>query len=483
LQNPFTQQYNLAISGATEKMRNRVSLMYEDSKTDYKGDDRQKYMVNYKMTYNFTDWLRFDMNTNFNFDDDTYTGSSSRIYGAKSPFQDAINVAPYQQLVNSDGSLVRWSNGPITRYGKYNSTYTNIYQPNFDRYVDKSPFPYQDWTYNPIEEINSREFRAKTIHARINAGLNVKLLKGLDFDSKLMYEMFDYENTERYYEDSFEVRMLVNSTSGGTYDDVTAGRIVPNLPKGEFLDKTSRKVKAWNWRNQANYNRTFGKHQVTALLGQEISRRTTDIYVLPRAYGYDHERGSTQVLPNGQGNVYSQTLYYALIKDWRGNPNEIRSPYPNGTGATSVSPFQGFRSTAVPGYLNDVYFSLFSNFAYTYDDKYSVTGSMRADASNFISSDPKYRYSPFWSIGGNWQAHKESFLSDFDWLDRLAVRASYGFNGNPNKSTYAKTVVSIDQTRDPDSGENSTSIFGGHGNPSLRWEMIGQTNLAIDYSL
>ncbi|MCG8583044.1 MAG: SusC/RagA family TonB-linked outer membrane protein [Bacteroidales bacterium] len=482
LQNPFTQQYNLAISGATKKMRNRISLMFEDSKTDYKGDDKQKYMVNYNMSYNFTDFIRFDLNTNFNYQDDTYNGSNARIYYTDSPFQDAISVAPYQQLINSDGSLARWTNGPVTSWGPYGNE-SQIYQPNFDRFVDPTLYPYDNWTYNPIEEINAREFRAKTIHARINAGLNIKLFKGLDIDSKFMYEMYDYDDTERYFEDSFEVRMTVNQTSGGTFDDAVAGNVVPNLPKGEFVDKFNRTIKAWNWRNQANYNRTFGKHQISLLIGQEISKRTTDIWVLPRSYGYDHERGTTQVLPNGPGNVASGFLYNSFIRDWYGAPRRITTPYPSGTGASFVSSFDGFRSTSVPGYFNDVYFSLYSNFSYTYNEKYSVTGSVRTDASNFISADPEYRYSPFWSIGGNWQAHKEDFMSGLEWLDRLALRASYGFNGNPNKSTYAKTVVSIEQTKDPDSGEYATTIFRGHGNPTLRWELIGQTNVGIDYSM
>ena len=481
LQNPFTQQYNLAISGASEKMRNRFSLMFEDSKTDYKGDDKQKYMVNYKMSYNFTDKIRLDINTNFNYQDDTYNGSNSKIYGTASPFQDAISVAPYQNLVNSDGSLARWTNGPISTWGPFQKE-SGIYQPNFDRYLDKSKYSYDDWTYNPIEEINARDFRAKTLHTRINAGINVKLLQGLDIDSKFMYEMYDYKATEQHYQNSFEVRMMVNQTSGGTFDDALVGNVVANLPKGDFLDQYDKTVKAWNWRNQLNYNRTFEKHQISFLIGQEVSRRSTDIWVAPRAYGFDDDRGTTEVLPNGFGNNASNYLYHSLYK-WWGRPYRITSPYPINTGARLSSSYNGFRSTSVPGYLNDVYFSLYSNFAYTYNEKYSLTGSVRTDASNFISSDPKYRWSPFWSVGGNWQAHKESFLKDVSYLDRLALRMSYGFNGNPNKSTYAKTVVNVKQVRDPDAGEYATNIFNGYGNPSLRWELIGQFNAGIDYSL
>ena len=477
LQNPFTQQYNLSISGSNERLQNRFSLMYEDSKTDMKNTDQQRYMLNYRMNFDLNKSIRFSFGTIFNYNDDNYTGESSRIYHGDSPYEYAVSQAPYQMLKNKDGSLARWANGHYTYEDGFGS---GIYQPLFDKYIDKSKFPYEDWTYNPIEELNSREFKQQDIHARIQAGINIKLLKGLDFDSKFQYEIYNEKINERYYENSYEVRMTVNSTTSYDYDNNITDQ---NIPTGEFLDKANSETISYNIRNQLNFNRTFGKHNISALAGTEFSERESQLWAMPRAFGYDHDRMTTASLPNGDGNESDRYLYGPFV-NWRGQPNLINSPYPSRfIPANFIPDLFGFRTTSIPGYTKDVYFSLYSNLAYTFDEKYTLTGSIRTDASNFISADPKYRYSPFWSTGANWQIHKESFLNQVDWLDRLALRVSYGYNGIANKNSTAKTVLNISPAPSPYTGELQSSITRGYGNPNLRWEKIGTFNLGVDYSL
>lgn len=125
---------------------------------------------------------------------------------------------------------------------------------------------------------------------------------------------------------------------------------------------------------------------------------------------------------------------------------------------------------------------MYANAAYTYDSKYTLTGSVRSDASNLITDDPKYRYSPFWSIGGKWMLSNEEFFKGVKNVDRLSIRATYGYNGNVDRSTSFIPLIRVDAVPDPYTFLNTATIQS-FGNPTLRWEKIGTTNLGVDYSL
>ena len=59
-------------------------------------------------------------------------------------------------------------------------------------------------------------------------------------------------------------------------------------------------------------------------------------------------------------------------------------------------------------HTEDRYVSFYANGSYTFDERYSLTGSIRIDQSNLFGTDPKYQYRPLWSVGGSWQIANES---------------------------------------------------------------------------
>ncbi len=429
LQNPFTRQYNLSVSSSNDRITNVFSLMYEGGDENYKGNDYRKYMVNLRSKVNVFKWLDFSFTGSFMINDRNRNGS---VYSG----------TPYQMLVNGDGTRTNVPNF--------------FYWPNVERHVPYSAFPYTDWSYNPVTENESTDFTTKTLNARIQGGLTFKIIKGLTFDSRLQYEMLNNENREHYYENSFTVRQTVNTTSSWDRSDNT---IKPNLPTGGFLDQDRNYTNAYNWRNQVNFVRDFsGKHKVSFIAGTEISDRVYRSVTNPRTYGYDDERLTVGTFPNGVGGsgVYKLT-------NWTGGN-------------------QTFSYTNKFSYNTDRYFSLYANASYTFDDKYTVSGSARTDASNLITDDPKYRYSPFWSVGASWVLSKEQFMQKVDWIDRLNVRLTYGYNGNVDKSTSFMPLISVTGTQNSYIQDYTASI-SSFGNPSLRWEKTGTIDLGIDFDL
>lgn len=439
LANPVNQQYNLSLQSSTEKMNNLFSLMYERNQSNFQETKNNRYMLNYRTTAHIFDWLDFNASTMLQYNDFQNNGVS---------LSDIRGLSPYEMLRNPDGS------------------YTNIHQyywPIMERMVPMDMFPYADWTYNPAQEIYRRDINRKDINARLMGGFTFKLLPGLTFDTKIQYELFNTFNRNHYDEQSFYVRKRVNEAASW---NINTNDVVANLPSGGILEQPFNTPNEWNrikhtnysFRNQVNFHRSFGAdHEINAIAGSELTNFVTEQFYNPPSFGYNDETLTVGTFPNGPGGVF------APIRDWRGNN-------------------QTFRYTNSSTYRTERFFSLFGNAAYTYLNKYTLSGSVRTDASNMITDDPSYRWAPFWSLGGAWQVGKEQFLQDVDWLDRLNVRLTYGYNGNVDRSTSFRPLIALNAI--PHVVTNDyTARISSYGNPTLRWERTGTWNVGLDYAL
>lgn len=87
---------------------------------------------------------------------------------------------------------------------------------------------------------------------------------------------------------------------------------------------------------------------------------------------------------------------------------------------------------------------------------------------------------PLWSIGGLWSIDRENFY-ELEWLPVLKLRASYGYNGNLDKSTTGVTTFRYSGL-DSYTGLPYANILS-IGNPELRWEKIGIANFGLDFEL
>jgi len=130
-----------------------------------------------------------------------------------------------------------------------------------------------------------------------------------------------------------------------------------------------------------------------------------------------------------------------------------------------------------------VYNSLFGRLNYDYDEKYFAEGSIRSDESSKFSLNN--RRGTFWSAGLSWQAHKEDFLKNVSWIDRLTLKANTGTSGN---SEFAGTG---DAAYYPSIAGVGTSTYKGGtgynianpGDPYLTWESQRLTTFAVNVSV
>ena len=431
LNNPSTQQYNLTIMGGTDKMSNFISILHEKNQSNFQETFNTRDVLSYRNTAKVFKWLDFESGAILSYGNATNNGVT---------LAQIQSWVPHQMLIDADGQ------------------YTNI--PNGMNYlpamsiVPFKNFPYK-FTYNPVEEINNRFITSKNIDTRVTAALFLKPLKGLTLESRVQYEFNNIFNKDIYNENTYTVRSAVNAAASWTR---TTNAVVLNLPKGGFLDQSRSEVKALTVRNQLNFNKTIGKHDVTALAGIEFSDRIAQSFGNPRTYGYDDTKLSVGTFPNGPGGSTVK-----LITNWLGNN-------------------QTFAYVNSFSYATRRYYSAYANASYSYLSKYTLSGSIRNDASNFITDDPKYRYAPFWSVGASWNASREDFMQNIDWVDRLSARLTFGYNGNVDVTTSFQPLISPSATVNTYTQEGTTAI-SSLGNPTLRWEKTGTWNGGVDYSL
>lgn len=427
------QQYNISISGGTEKARNYFSMMYEKNNEGTIDRGYNRIMLTYNNQYQITKWLKTSLMTSYFRKN---TESSGPTMG------EFTNLSPYELLLNPDGSYA-----------------TNLYA--YNRYevsqVPMDQMPYEDWSYNLLREVRGREITSKTDLLRAQFGLTADLLPGLVYDFSVQYETSRTQKESYYNEDTYKVRNTVNSMTEYNSGTKTVG--ISRIPKGG-ISETPSESEFYNYvlRNKLAYNRDFGKHAVTALAGLDISEYNTKSATRPTIYGYDKEKKLTAVPSYGYGSVVDK------FTDFWGNVGSTIAG-----GSTTLTE------------RTDRYVSYYAVAGYTYDSKYGISFSARGDGSNFVSDDPKLRWAPMWSVGALWHLGKENFMNDLSWMDRLSLRFTYGLNGNVEKSTSPLALISMGSTVSSTTGTVTSSV-ASMGNPDLKWETTKTTNIGLDFS-
>ncbi|WP_379963016.1 SusC/RagA family TonB-linked outer membrane protein [Epilithonimonas sp. UC225_85] len=151
-----------------------------------------------------------------------------------------------------------------------------------------------------------------------------------------------------------------------------------------------------------------------------------------------------------------------------------------------------------PGYSGDAFIpgagyaqenelqSYFGRVNYNFDQKYFLTASIRADGSTRFGDNNKYGYFPSVAVG--WTISNENFLKDSPIVNELKLRGSWGQTGNqelPNKQT--KASYSLSQASGYYLYDNLDLINGitvnRTANPDLKWEVVEQSNIGLDFNL
>lgn len=425
------QQYNVSLRGAAEKLNYAFSASYDDEDSYLQENGSRRLLLNLSSNARLTRNLSFELAVNTMFSREENNGTSIESVRGW--------LSPWTRLKDDEGNFT------------HISTSQTVYEPllmSGDYYAGKTP---ADWTYNPVTDRDYTDNYSKTMNYRIQGGFEYRTDWGLNVSAKGQYEQRRYNEHVSYDPESFYVRDLYNTYS--TLND--AGRYVSYFPTGGVFSNKGHTYEAYNLRGQVDYTYEKNKHAFNALFGTEVISATTESEPKVTRYGYNKYTNSVLI-----------ELDYVTRKE-------------NIFGVSSYMPFEKLGSLST---LEDRFFSVYANAAYTYDNRYSVTVSFRTDASNFQAESVRDKFSPFWSFGASWLISNEQFMEQATWVDQLKLRVSYGLAGIAagKSGTSSVTTVEVHPGSLIYSGGESFNKIAERGNNTLTWEKSRTLNIGAD---
>lgn len=419
-------QHNLSISGGSEKYNYALSLNYTENYPYERSQRTDKWGFNLKNTFQFTKWLKADVRILGTLIDYGYNNGFSA-YG----YYNGGGAPTYRMLFDESGNQVQW--------------YQQKNQDEIDRLIGLGLL---DESYYPLEELDRQSTRVRNSYMNFNVNLNFRIADGLTLDLRYATDYTESYQKNYYTKDSYTVRHMVNDAT-----QIRDGEIIQNIPTGGQIRDSRSDGNTYTVRAQANYAKVFGKkHRLNAIAGGEIravkSSGTSTFNV-----GYD-----------------DNNLQYKAI-------NEKDLANLQGTEALSGR-FQYGNKGATYSYSENRYVSFYANASYTFNDRLTASASIRIDQSNLFGTDPKYQYRPLWSAGLQYVILESGKVS---WIDRLAIRGTYGINGNIAKMSGPFLTVSDAGINDWINDYSSKVTYPP--NSGLRWEKTAVTNAGLDFSL
>lgn len=425
------QQFNISIGKASESNIFNLSATFRNDQA-YNIKENNKYFgINMRNSTQISKWLTADVGMYLNFSDGVSPDNSTGFNSTASSWFDYL--MPYESALDANGNLTVLRN-------KESKATQDIIKNNglFDLSV------------NPADEVGYNLQKNKGVDLRTNIRLNAKITKWLNYDVMFQYER-NSDKTEQFMDqNSRYMRGFLNSFS---YKDA-AGNLKFKVPAGNSLRSATGTTRAYTFRQQLNFNHTFHrKHELVGLLGSEVreSKINRDYFAL---FGYDWQTMSSMPV----------------------NVDDVKN------GFIGLNGVRGQLSASDLGRVREVinrFVSLYGNAAYTYNEKYMISGSARMDLSNLFGTNPRYQYRPLWSAGAGWIMSREEFMSGLSWLDMLKLRASYGVNGNVSKEASPYMVANYSASNQTG---NLTGSIGAPPNPNLRWEKTATTNVGFDFA-
>lgn len=210
----------------------------------------------------------------------------------------------------------------------------------------------------------------------------------------------------------------------------------------------------FTWENFVDYSKSFGKHNLNALLGTSI-----------RSEKYKGFFGS------GPLNSGPETWENAFL----GNAQSIIQVVDGEVTQNLVSVSDGRNE--------DRWYSFFGRIQYDYDHKYLFSAMIRRDASTKFG--PNNRIGNFPSVSAGWVLSNEDFYN-VEAINKLKLRGSWGITGNDKIGSYRWIGLLQGRTGAANYPFDELlargNAIGSLANPDLKWETNYQTNVGVDVS-
>ena len=384
----YTSQHSVSISGASEKASYFASLGYFTQDGNLGKLDYSRWNYRAGIDVQVTNHLKatFQMSG-----DDGKKNTPNVSFGSSGQEND------YRSLLFRPRYLPEYIDGrPLRAYGISNNEANAA----------------QEYVYDLMQ--NQGDFsESKTSNMNINGSLEYdfdwsKIFKGLKLKFSYSKNISNAKNNQ--YGSLFTLYKMINRTGSGShlYTPIAGEDYAPYLDdsnfeaqtyanggKNGYLSRDMSRTDSYQMNFTAQYNRTFGKHDVSAL--------------------FSIERAESE-------------------SEWQ--KGQVGSPYPftthQSSGATGQTDYAPQWTRYESGSL-----SYIGRVNYAYANRYLFEFLLRADASTKFA--PRNYWGTFPSFSAGWVISEEPWFQNVKWLkwvDFLKIRASFGLTGRDNTTAW-----------------------------------------------
>ncbi|HDZ04280.1 hypothetical protein LCGC14_0239680 [marine sediment metagenome] len=391
LRHALQQNHSIGVAGGTENVTYSLGLNYfEQEGVLNMKNEYERFNIRSKVAVDITDRLNIGVSTLFS--------NATRYRPEDTAFALAYYAVPTMPVLDP------------SKTDAYPRPYANAQDLGYRG------------TQNPFPVMENTENRNKIRNTLTTVDLNYQLIP-----DKLTLKTAFYHNFETL--ETREVRLPYFFGNGNAFRE------------NAELIKRNETFSEQTWDNTLTFNDSFGKHNLTALVGTSYRDRS-----------FEQLEAKGLNFPNGPG-IGDESYYLDLAKTI-----DVDGVGDNG--------------------LRQYFFSYFGRIAYNFDSKYLLYGTFRADGTSKYQE--KWGYFP--TVGIGWVLSEETFLENSNVINFLKLRASWGELGNANvaASTGGITSTEVDATfgdvRYP--GLITSSDF-----EALKWEVTAETNVGLTAKL
>ena len=437
-----------ALGQITKEQLNTMANKLEGLNTDwFKILFRNAYTQTHNLSVSGgTEKTNYYISLNYNGEEGVDKASEYKNYGGmvkvNTQLFQGVNMGAIVQVDRRDREMYH-SSIDLFNYAVRVSRAIPLREDNGELYYYMGTVTGRAHKFNILNELANTSNESTQTDMKGIVNLTVNLYKGLKYEGLFSYA--SSHSTARDYatEQSAYVADIRGYEYGeGSEDDMKKSP----LPYGGVYNETTYEQRSSLIRNGLTYKGSLVENlSIDVLLGQEF-RNTNYKGLTSNVYGYFHDRGNT--------------FYEPALGESTGHLKRNKT------------------TRSLVDRSNISYYGVVSAM---YDNRYVLNANIRFDGSNLFGSNPKYRYLPLWSVSGRWIISNESFLSDNEMIDNLALRASYGLRGNIVEDS-SPSIIAAALPPNAVTGLFEMEIQQAP-NPDLKWETTASFNVGLEVGL
>ena len=379
----YVSNYDLAIRGGSSRSNYSFSLGYLNNDGIVMNSNFKRYNVRFNSQHDIAKNLSFGENISI-------VTTKQKAADIRSSYTGVLSSALFNMR-----NIPVWADEAAGIYGS----------PSGD-------FP------NPVASLNARD----NTNTGVNVGGNVYL------EYKFL-NMFTAKTDFAYNWGGAKGKSFTALAPGG-------GRGLTENSLSEYYGTGS----TWIWNNTLSFEKRFGGHNVSALVGMSA------------------ESGLSEWFSSGTAKNFSsqdQALrYFSNAGNYPDHPNGSADDY------------------TLQGY--------FGRVSYNYEGRYLLAANIRRDGSSKFA--PANRWGTFPSVSAGWRISNEKFFDGAsDLISDLKIRGSWGQLGNDKISNYQFfSTISTVGSPTLDGGQYTAVAQNRLANNKIKWEFTTQTDLGLD---